>query len=373
MKKVAVQSISKDNISQRAVTLNEWDDNIPLNKLLIQLTKACGALNEEDEYILDVDCTFLHTQSVNASNNNKDKRQGFNPMICLIGNLPVFISMRNGNSGADFRQKECVQQCLDLLEEEGIKVKMVRTDGAGYREGYTKMIHDRGVQFLTASPVNAAFKKMFGLFDSTSWRDTTIETANEFKVCQISEIHNSMTNLDEEWRIIALRIPVDSRHEMSNDDIQFRKMIDEQLTILKNNGKLKSHQKRYSEANWNEVRGYKYKMIATNDFDTPAEELIYLYNDRGDAEKKFSYMKRDFGWKYPPFMKMNENTVFLIVSSMANNVFRGMAIHFDEIIDDIELNARVRKFQHAFINTVAILIDGDWTYCNTKIDFGKIK
>lgn len=373
MKKIAAPIVKEERVSPRMVTMNEWDNNIPLNKLLIQLSKACGALNERDEYILDVDCTFIHTQSVNASNNYKDKRQGFNPMICLIGSLPVFISMRNGNSAADFKQKECVEQCLELLKAEGIKVVTVRTDGAGYKSNYTKMIHDRGIKFLTASPVNWTFKKMFSQFDRAEWKDVTIETATEFRNCQIAEIKNNMYQLDEKWRVIALKVPVDSTKDLRDEDIQFRKEVDEKLLMLKNAGKLKSHQKRFSEADWGEVRGYKYKMIATNDFETPAEELIYLYNRRGDAERKFSFMKRDFGWKYPPFMRMNENTVFLIVSAIANNIFRGMAIHFNETIDDLELNARVRKFQEAFINTVAILIDGTWSFYNTKIDFEKIK
>lgn len=122
----------------------------------------------------------------------------------------------------------------------------------------------------------------------------------------------------------------------------------------------------------------KYRVADQSDFDeifnfeTDAEELFYLYNQRGEAERQFSFMKNDFGWNLPPFMNMNENTVFFIVSALANNVFRAIALLFDEHLDKLELNARVRRFQKAFIDTIAIFIDGNWIYYNTKIDFGKI-
>lgn len=372
MKALVMPIMKVEYISQEAVTVNEYDENIPLNTLLIKTSVASGALKIGQEYILDVDCTFLHTSCINAKKDNKDQRQGFNPMICLIGNLPVFIAMRNGNSGADFREKQCIEQCLNLLEQEGIKVKMVRTDGAGYREAQTKMMNDRKQLFLTASPVNAGFKKMFVEFNKCIWEKSIIETAYEFKNCEVAEIMYTMTNLTEPWRIIAQRIPIENNAEMSEEDKFERNKILAKLKKLDKEGKLKAHQKTFSTANWNIVGGFKYKMITTNDFETPAIELIKLYNQRGDAERKFSFMKQDFGWKYPPFMRMNENTVFLIVSSMANNIFRAMAEFFNEHIDEIELTARVKKFQTAFIDTIAICINGNWTYYNTKIDFEKI-
>ena len=372
MKTLAAPTIIEEYVSQGAVTKNEYDENIPLNSLLIKATVAAGALERGKEYILDVDCMFIHTSCINALKSSKDVKQGFNPMICLIGNLPVFIAMRNGNSGPDFREKQCIEQCLNLLEQEGIKVKMVRTDGAGYREAQTKMINDRKTLFLTASPVNITYKKMFADFDKSVWERTIIETSTEFKNCEVAEINYSMTNLTEKWRIIAQRIPIDTTTELSEDEKAQRNKIKTQMSKLQKQGKLKSQQKRFAPADWNIVRDYKYKMIATNDFDTPAIELIKLYNQRGDAEKKFSYMKQDFGWKYPPFMKMNENTVFLIVSAIANNIFRAMAELFNEHIDELELNARIRRFQKAFIDTIAICTNGQWTYHNTKIDFGKI-
>lgn len=368
--KVKVQ----DRKTNHQVNDNYYDDNISLNRLLVQVTKQMGILNDKDEYILDVDCTFIETRCAGAISMKDKDAPGFYPMICLIGNLPIFIEMRNGNSIADFRIKETIQSCLDLLDEANIKIKTVRTDGAGYRRDLLTMLNDRNVKFLTSSPVNAQFKSMFNSFDKTIWNDVKIETANSIKECQIGEIEYLMTDLKTPFRVIALKIPTDEKlcEFLDEDELKHRTQIKEKLKELNSKGLLKKNNKRYNDGYWNEIKGYKYKMITTNDFETSAEELIYLYNQRGEAERQFSFMKNDFGWNLPPFMLMNENTVFFIISALANNVFRAIALLFDEHINELELNARVRRFQKAFIDTIAICMNGNWTYYNTKIDFGKI-
>ena len=364
----------QDRKMNHQVNDNYYDDNISLNRLLIQVTKQMGILNEKDEYILDVDCTFIETRCFGAMSMKDKDGPGFYPMICLIGNLPVFIEMRNGNSIADFRIKETIESCLDLLDETGIKIKKVRTDGAGYRKDLLEMLEKRSVKFVTASPVNAYFKSMLNSFDKTNWTDVKIETANAIKECQIGEIEYLMTDVKTPFRVIALKIPSDEKLNefLDDDELEHRKWVKENMKVLNSRGLLKRNNKRYVEGYWNEIKGYKYKMITTNDFETSAEELIYLYNQRGEAERQFSFMKKDFGWNLPPFMYMNENTVFFIISALANNVFRAIALLFDQHIDELELNARVRRFQKAFIDTIAICMNGNWTYYNTKIDFGKI-
>lgn len=375
MKSLATEVFVDSRKMNYQVNDNYYDDNIELNRLLIQATKKMGILKETEKYVLDVDCTFIDTRCSGAISMKDKDAPGFFPMICLIGDLPVFVSMRNGNSISDYRIKECIEQCLDLLDEENIKVKVVRTDGAGYRKELLTMLEQRKTKFVTASPVNGYFKAMFNALNNTTWTETTIETANSFKNCLIGEIQYSMNKVDTPFRVIALKIPTDEKllDELDDNEIERRKLIKNKLEALENDGKLKRNNKRYSEGEWNEVRGFQYKMITTNDFETPAEDLIYLYNQRGDAERKFSFMKNDFGWNLPPFMHMNENTVFFIISALANNVFRAVALLFDKHIDELELNARVRRFQKAFIDTVAMFIGGKWTYYSTKIDFEKIK
>jgi hypothetical protein len=141
---------------------------------------------------------------------------------------------------------------------------------------------------------------------------------------------------------------------------------------MRTNGKLKSRGKRYVSTDWNNRDGYQYKIISTTDFETPAKDLILLYNARGGSERRFDFMKNDLGWRWAPYQWMTQNTVFLIISAMASNLFRAAAKLFDENLDGVDLKARIRKFQKNFINIIAICVEGQWTFHGKKIDLSKI-
>jgi len=374
MKRLVTQVQTEERKMNYQVNANYYDDNIPLNRLLINATKKMGGLQEGKEYVLDVDCTFIDTRCRDAMSMKDKDQYGFYPMICLIDQMPVFISMRNGNSIADFRMKECVEDCLNLLQEAGITIKTVRTDGAGYRVDYLKMLNARGIEFVTSSPVNASYKKMLRQLEQTSWRTVTIETANHFKECEITEISYNMWMTDQPYRVIALKVPTKSKilSQLDSDEYQNLITVQEKMKDLERNKKLKSKNRRYQEGIWNELSGYQYKMITTNDWTTPAEDLILFYNNRGTAERQFSFMKNDFGWKYPPFAKMNENTVFMIISALANNTFRSVVKLIESKIPEIKQTTGIKNFKKAFIEVIAILIDSQWNFVDTDIDYREI-
>ena len=374
MKKLVAQVQTEERKMNYQVNTNYYDDNIPLNRLLINATKKMGGLKEGKEYVLDVDCTFIDTRCRDAMSMKEKDQYGFYPMICLIDQMPVFISMRNGTSIADFRIKECVEDCINLLQEAGIKIKSVRTDGAGYRVDYLKMLNQRDVPFVTSSPVNSSYKKMLRQLEETSWRSITLETANHFKECEIAEISYTMWKTELPYRVIAIKVPTKAKliSQLNEEDSQNLIANQKRLKVLDKNKKLKSKNRRYQEGNWNELVDYQYKMITTNDWVTPAEELILFYNNRGTAERQFSFMKNDFGWKYPPFAKMNENTVFMIISALANNIFRSIVIKLESKIPEIKSTIRIKTFKQIFIQVIAIFIDSQWNYVDTIIDYREI-
>lgn len=379
MKEMASKVIKIDMDSNSESNTNYYDDNERLNKLLIQISKLMGCFDDEDGYILDVDCTFISTKCAGAMTPKKVEKYGFFPMVCLIGDCPIFVSNRNGNSSDDLRVTETVEMCIGLLEKEGIKIKTVRTDGLGYNIGLTHMLHGRGIQFVSTSPVNKSFKKMWHKFESVAWRNTIIETANSFKECQVCEIPYKMTGSKIEFRVIGARIPFES-NTINEDDTEeiieqklFRLKMSEKMLELKNNDVLKAPNKRYKDTFWKENKEFRYKLYITNDFDSSVEDIILKFNLRGDAERKFSFMKQDFGWKWPPFQNMNENTVFFILTAIANNVYRGFHKKYYKHIPELELNVRVNIFRKNFIKVLCYFIDENTIeYRGTNIDFSKI-
>lgn len=385
MKKLATEVTTSRNISNSRdkIIYTDYNDNIELNRVLTKVTKRAGALKEGVSYTLDIDATFIPTECRGAFRKKNDNgkidytRIGFNPMICLIGDLPIFISMRNGDAGARFQIPDCLKNCISLLEESKIKVGRVISDAAGYSKEAFEMLNSKGIKFLVRFPFQVkmeTFKKALSKCDD--WRKTEIDTANFNWKCEISSIPYKMHDIPAEhhvsptWRVVVIRIPTEETLErIAPDEFERKKHIRQKLEKLSDKKVLKEAGKPYTDLNWKKIDGYMYKFFITNDYEKTSEELVIEYNKRGNAERKFSFMKNDFGWRLPPFMNMNENTVFLIASALANNIFRGMVKTFKKQVPQLRLNARLKEFQFIFIDVACAYIDKTYIFYNTDIEY----
>jgi hypothetical protein len=389
MKHLATETITSRNISKERIAkiiYTDFNDNTPLNRMLIKATKRIGALKEEQSYTLDIDATFIPTECRGAlrkfKNDGKIEKAkiGFSPMVCLIGELPVFISMRNGDAGARFKLPECLGNCLALLDESKIKVGRVISDAAGYNKELFEMLNARNIKFNVRFPYTIKMERFKEqLHKCNNWRKTEIETANYNWKCEIADISYKMHDIPAEkrtsptWRVVAIRIPTqETLQKIDVEEYNLKIAIQEKMVSLSKKKVLKERGKPYLDTNWKQIDGYEYKFFITNDFKRTSEEIVFEYNNRGTAERQFSFMKNDFGWKFPPFMNMNENTVFLIAASLANNIFRGTLKIFREHIPQLRLNSRLREFQFLFIDVACELVNGDYEFFNTDIDYEKI-
>ncbi len=386
LKKLASEVYISEHVTHRKkgkvkIVTTEYDENINLNRMLVKCTKAIGALKEGPFYKLDIDQTFIPTQCRGARRNLNENgkidytRIGFSPMVCLIGDLPVYISNRNGDAGASFRLSECLENCLNLLEESKIRVGMVVSDAAGYNLQAMKMLDAKGIKFNIRFRYNkrSAFNKT--LQDCKSWEKAEIKTANHVWDCEIADIPHVMYEANykngREYRVVAVRI-TNHIHKgiMRQEEIESRKIIKEKLKTLSRKKVLKEVSKAYEDKNWKKIGNYEYKFYITNDYEKSGKEIVNEYNKRGDAERKFSFMKNDYAWKLPPFMNMNENTSFLIASALANNIYRGVAIQFNKKLPQIRLNARLKDFIRTFVICVCEYLDnGDYAFNSPNLNY----
>lgn len=369
MKQLATETIEKDMISRYKKKLtantNYFNDNFKMNNMLLKATKRMGGLKEGISYILHIDATFIDTLCIGSNMAIDKSKSGFNPMVCTIGDLVIYVSMRNGNSSADFNIKECMEQCLDILQENKIKIGKVISDGAGYNVALIEMLEKRGIKFNIHAPTNAGFKTMVKQLDQSSWNETVIETAREYRGCEISEIQYTMHGGYRPFRVIAARIPNMSGKNRS-------KYVVKKMAGLQKKKKLKNFKEKYPLGNWKVLGNYRMKLIITNDYSKTPTELIMEYNKRGDSERKFTFMKNEFGWKLPPFQHMNENVVFFIAAALANNTMRAMVKKFKKDIPQLRLNARLPDFIHNFIIVCVGYINEEYIFYDPPLDYVKL-
>lgn len=65
MKQLSIETITERNISNKKeskIIFTDFNDNIKMNRMLIQATKKSGALKEGRSYTLDIDATLIPTE-----------------------------------------------------------------------------------------------------------------------------------------------------------------------------------------------------------------------------------------------------------------------------------------------------------------------
>lgn len=179
------------------------------------------------------------------------------------------------------------------------------------------------------------------------WKPELIKTTLYDWECESAEFEWEMHGSNEKYRLVALR-------------------MDRKREGLKNG--------RYGKTPKTWIYGgvYAYKMIITNDWTSSVEELFKFYNQRGTSEKNFDALKNDFGWKLPPFCKMNENTVFLCLSALTNNIYHALVKAFSKKIKQVKTSFRLREFIFIFMSVACARMKTRYVFYNTEIEYEKI-
>lgn len=417
-KKLAVPNKRVRAVQNDGLSFTYHNDNPLMNSLMFRITKAIGALQENVSYTVDVDQTFVSTECRGAFFPTKEEEEkfdnenalrkklpilngdklpdvnlkkipkersgkiGFAPMVALIGALPVNISLRSGNAMANFRMHEFVKDTLALAKESNIKIGRFISDGAGYLYNTLEFLHNQEIKFLvryTYKKTNKEFARTFKACNN--WRKTRIKTTTQTIECEVGDVPYKMWDDPKirraypspTYRVVFARKPTEETlKRIAPKDYETKASEKEKQDPFKRRQLLEQPGNPNAES-WTVIDGYRYTFIITNDFEKSSEDLIMEYNKRGNAERQFSHMKKDFAWKYPPFMKMDANTVFLIVAAISNNILRGTRNWLKKQIPEIDLKATLDEFINKFVRIAFEVIDENYYFFNTKYAFEKIK
>lgn len=374
LKNLSTVSYTKETVD-KFVTKTEVNYNSPLNELLIKATKRLGLFQSGKTHTLDVDATFINTKCKDAKANTRKKSLGYSPMVCMIGRMPVHISLRSGNASGYLNVREDVESCINMLSKNNVKVGRVRSDAAGYNKDFLDYLNNNGIFFNIRMPFMTFGKTLVSsLRNCNNWENTIIETSDYIWECEIGEFRYNMNKSTTDYRIICLRQP-DKETKKNSSEEEFERImnIEERMKQIDEKGLINRKGKLHEDV-WTNFEGYDYKMIITNDFETSAKDLMLEYNKRGGAERNFEYLKKDFGWKYPPFMYMEDNNVYLIITALINNIFIGSLMSFKKYTIGFGYNSRLPKFIDIFILISCKIEETSLTfYPNTEdIDFIKL-
>lgn len=313
----------------------ETNENMALSRLLVKTTCNMDLLKPKTPYTLDMDATLIPTEITEAKMSYK-RVNGFLPMVSSIGKLPIYIGMRNGNVSPTAEIKKNLEITLNLLNESNITIDKVRMDSAGYVSEVLDFIHDRNIKFYIGGQDKETATK--AIEKQTTWLPFSLETATNFWECESADIDYTLYKGKHNYRLLVIRAKADKKRP----------------------------------AKWINKGNYHYKYIITNDWESSAEDIVRFYNQRGTSEQIFDTLKNDFAWRLPPFCGMAQNTVFLIIAALTNNVYQALIHKFNKHVNDIKLNAKLKEFIFTFMSVACEIIDDTYVFYNTDIAYEKI-
>lgn len=294
--------VSKTNIE------HEFNTNLDMNNLMVKLLLGTGQLLTQDQgYILDYDNQFIPTDKFDSKRSYK-KADGYFPGIASIGNYPVYIENRNGNSNVKYKQAETLTRAYDILRQNNIKIKHSRMDCGSFAKDIIPVVASNSEYFYIRAQRCANLHALLEEIDH--WEEHEIG----YKQYQLASIEYKPFGQDKSYRYVISR----------------EKRIDAQADLFTGDH-------------------FSYRAIMTNNREMSDLDVVEFYNDRGDSERLFDQMNNDFLWKKMPFSFLQENTVFLIMMAICRNLFHFLTDFISKKVEFIKPNFRLKKFIFRFM------------------------
>jgi len=322
MKELSIPSKLYD--TSRGIKKHEFSHNDLLNRINVKLVKRLSTFNQEHNgHTLDYDNTILFTKKEDAKMTYK-KGFGYAPGVGIIGNHVVYVENRNGNSDAQTLQQDTLQRMFDLLDSEGIRVDKFRADGASYQFSTLDVISRNANKFYVRTRMGEGLFKAIEKIQNWQPVDSNDEEVYRgdivFTPFESIAKRNKQTHLLKKYRLVVTKVKRD----------------DGQINLFSG-------------------EAYNYYGIITNDYELDNNQIVYFYNQRGAREKEFDILKNDFCWGNLPFSKLEENTVFLLITAMCRNLYHHVINVFAAKYKGLANIFRIKKFIYRFI-----CIPGKW-------------
>ena len=298
----------KETVISKTGIEHDFNINMKMNKLLVKLLVLTGQLSPQNEsYIFDYDNQFIPTDKYDSKRSYK-QADGYFPGIASIGNFPVYIENRNGNSNVKYMQDKTLTRAYQILGENKIKVKHSRMDCGSFDQSVVPVVEANSKYFYIRAQRCASLYDM--LKNVTYWETETIG----FKEYQVTSIEYAPFGWDKTYRYVITR--------EKNTDGQGDLFLGDDFT---------------------------YRAIMTNNREMTDLEVVEFYNDRGDSERLFDEMNNDFLWKKMPFSFLHENTVFLVMMAICRNLYHFLTDFISKKLDFIKPTFRLKKFIFRFM------------------------
>ncbi len=315
MKQLATEKIIC--ISKRGKSKHEFCINDSLNLLNIKLLKSIGVLSGKRPNTLDYDNTYIFSDKADTRNTYL-KQYGYAPGVGFIGKQVVYLENRNGNTDAQTLQEDTLQRMFTMLNQQNVIIDKFRADSASYKLATLLVVANNCNTFYIKARMSETLAETIHKIDC--WEKMIIDGREASRASvDFTPFEKIAKRSKREDSLVAYRLVVTKT-----------KRIDGQINLFTG-------------------EDYIYSAILTNDFIMEDNQIVFFYNHRGAIEREFDVLKNDFAWNNMPFSKIEQNTVFLIITAICRNLYEFIINSFSKIYTNLSANFRIKKFIFRFI------------------------
>lgn len=303
--------------TKRGKSTHEFCINDSLNLLNIKLLKKVGGLNNKTLKTLDYDNTYIFSDKEDTRNTYL-KQYGYAPGVGFIGKQVVYLENRNGNTDAQTLQQDTLQRMFSMLRQQGISIDKFRADSASYQHSTLSVIANNVNTFYIRARMTEAIANVINKIGD--WEKVTIDDQEALRASiNFTPFKKIAKSLKQEDSLVTCRLVVTKKER-----------VDGQLNMFTGEACI-------------------YSTILTNDFNMTDDQIVFFYNHRGAIEREFDVLKNDFSWDKMPFSKIEQNTVFLIITAICRNLYEFIINSFSKLYANLSPSFRIKKFIFRFI------------------------
>lgn len=249
---------------------------------------------------LDIDATAILANKSGTKWTYYGER-GYMPIVGTLAQSGqvVAVDFRAGNVPPSADNLAFIKLCLQQLPE-GIKLKSVRIDAAGYQRNIIEYLDNKGIEFVIRARLDSTVKELIASTDESQWQPLEQRDGSPSQ---------------QEWTVRRL-------HIMDNSDTPFELVI--QRCLKETDPKLPLQQELpgMSIDERIEIGKYVYRAIATNCCGRDDSQVVHFYNQRGEySENRIKELKSDFAARRVPCSDFDANALYVTVCALAYNVF----------------------------------------------------